>query len=159
MQTASRLMAMVAGVLLALASSATARTIYVPSDEPTVQRAVDAALPDDTISVAPGTYFEHIRIRSEDKNGITIEAADPANPPMLQGNTNVSSDGIRIEHAHGVTLRTLSVRDAYNGVRVNNATNTRVVGLRLENNALGVRIYLGRNNSVIDSTILGTRVE
>ena len=42
--------------------SATAATINVPGDYPTIQAAVNAALPGDTIIVAAGTYNEMVSI-------------------------------------------------------------------------------------------------
>jgi len=43
--------------------TAIAATIYVPDDYPTIQAAVDAANPGDTIIVSPGIYTEQIIIK------------------------------------------------------------------------------------------------
>ena len=46
--------------LLALASSAHAATLQVPAQHATIQAAVDAAAAGDTVSIAPGTYYEDV---------------------------------------------------------------------------------------------------
>ena len=48
--------------------------ILVPEEEPTIQAAVDAALPGDTISVAPGEYMEFIVIY--EKTDLTLLSRD-----------------------------------------------------------------------------------
>ena len=50
------------GILLASGSGLTqaSSTIRVPSEQPTIQAAIDAALNGDTILVAPGVYYENI---------------------------------------------------------------------------------------------------
>lgn len=45
-------------------AAATARRRIVPSDYPTIQAAIDAADPGDVVFVEPGTYREHVRLRS-----------------------------------------------------------------------------------------------
>lgn len=47
------------------------RTLRVPADHPTIQQAVDAAAPADTVLVSPGTYREHVRLRP----GIVLRSA------------------------------------------------------------------------------------
>ena len=68
--------AIVFGVLLALAfiaftGIASASTIYVPDDYSTIQAAVNAASPGDTIIVRDGTYTENVKV---DKKRLTIRS-------------------------------------------------------------------------------------
>jgi hypothetical protein len=145
-----------AGVLaFVLPTAGLGTTITVPTDSPTIQAAVDLAGPGDPILVQPGIY-QPVRIAGN-KAGITIEAADSARPPVIQGVRAESRDGIRVDHQDGIMLRNLVIRGAYDGVRLNNATNTLLVGLQLENNALDIRVNHGRDNSIIGCTILGMR--
>jgi hypothetical protein len=58
----------VALLAIATAQPALAATLRVPQDHKTIQAAVDASHPGDTISVAPGKYPERVRL----KPGITL---------------------------------------------------------------------------------------
>jgi hypothetical protein len=49
-------------LLLIVVGSAPAATLRVPADYPTIQAAIDASSPDDTVLVAPGTYLEMVSI-------------------------------------------------------------------------------------------------
>ena len=67
-------------------TAASAATINVPGDHPTIQGAVDAAIAGDTIVIAAGTYREQIKIDGKDLDlvgagtGATIvEAVDLVN--------------------------------------------------------------------------------
>ena len=64
--------------MLVISSSLLANTINVPADYPTIQAALTAANPTDTVLVQPGTYPENIFW--PDVNGITlISAGDSSN--------------------------------------------------------------------------------
>jgi hypothetical protein len=68
---------------LALPLPASSTTIHVPADQPTIQAGINAAIPGDTVLVAPGTYTgadnkeldfkgKAIVLRSEDGAGTTV---------------------------------------------------------------------------------------
>jgi len=67
-------------------------TSYVPNDYPTVQAAVDAASPGDTIIVRDGTYTEnidvnkdHLTIQSENGTDSTISQIPNSCDNMFEG--------------------------------------------------------------------------
>lgn len=57
-------------------------TIHVPADQPTIQAAISAAQPGDTVLVAPGTYLEHLDFQSK---AITITSSDGAGVTIVDG--------------------------------------------------------------------------
>ena len=52
--------------LLLISASAFSATINVPADETTIQAALDATGPDDTVLVAPGIYYENVTFPGHD---------------------------------------------------------------------------------------------
>ncbi|WP_197429915.1 right-handed parallel beta-helix repeat-containing protein [Auraticoccus cholistanensis] len=123
MRTPRRLVGAVLGTVLLLSgcsgaddvrpSGEGAVTIQVPGDAATVQAAVDAARPGDTVSVAPGVYHESVQIRTPD---ITLLGAD-RNGVVLDGE-GLKSNGVVVT-APRVTVANLTVRDYnLNGVLV-----------------------------------------
>jgi nitrous oxidase accessory protein NosD len=160
MQSAPRMGRWVAlaGVLRVLGAPAVApaAVIAVPADQATIQRAVDAAAAGDVVRVSPGVYQERVRITGA-RDGLTIEAADPADPPVVQGKTATSTDGIQVEGVDAVTLHALRIVDANTGVRLMRTAGAVLEDLRLENDGLGVKIVNGRGNTVRRSVVEGTR--
>ena len=89
----------------------TPKILRVPSDFPTVQMAVDAAIPGDLLLLAPGTYaeavvvrVEDVVIRGEDRNSVIFDGHDE-----IENGITVAADGVAIEN---LTLR----RYAFNGL-------------------------------------------
>ena len=67
-------------------------TLTVPTQYPTIQAAINAASPNDTIIVSPGTYVENINFYGKD---ITLTSTDPGDPTIVEstiidGNQNGS---------------------------------------------------------------------
>jgi hypothetical protein len=88
-------------------------TLTVPGDHPTIQEAVDAAQPGDTVLVGPGTYREAVTV---DVEGLTLRGTD-RNAVVLDGE-GIDSSGISVL-SPDVTVANLTVRDFnQNGVLV-----------------------------------------
>ena len=63
-------------------SVAQAATTYVPTDQPTIQAAIDAATPGDVIVVAPGTYWETIDFQGK---AITLRSSNGPSDTTIDG--------------------------------------------------------------------------
>lgn len=80
--------------------------LRVPSQYPTVQRAVDAARAGDLVLIAPGTYHEAVVVGPRSRE-IVIRGLD-RNRVVLDGRDRLG-DGIAV-HADGVVVENLTVR-------------------------------------------------
>ncbi len=145
-----------AAMLVGVGSAASAAVIQVPADQPSIQAAVDAAAAGDVVRVAPGVYPGKVRITGA-RDGLTIEAADPADIPVLRGNPATSTDGIQVEQVDGVTLRSLRIEGANVGVRLTRVDGALLQMLDIDDADLAVRIVGGRDNTVRAMVIDGTR--
>ena len=74
--------------------------LHVPTDQPTIQGAVDAAQPGDLILIAPGVYHEAVRvctanltIRGEDRNGSVLDGQS-----QLKNGFTALADNVVIEN-------------------------------------------------------------
>ncbi len=74
----------VLGFALSLVVGATAATLNVPADYPTIQAAIDAAVNGDEVVVAPGTYQENINFNGKT---ITVRSSDGPTVTTITGGT------------------------------------------------------------------------
>jgi hypothetical protein len=82
-----------------------------PTPYTTIQSAVDASGPNDTIKVCPATYSEQVRILGSTKNGITLtsttrRAAVIQAPPTFDRNR---PDLVSVEQARGVSIQRFTI--------------------------------------------------
>ncbi len=80
-------------------------TITVPQQQPTIQRAVDAAKPGDLIVVSPGVYHEAVKVTTP---YLTIRGVD-RNSVILEGDFR-RANGIHVIEADGVTVENMTAR-------------------------------------------------
>ena len=82
------------------------RVIGVPGDAPTIQAAVDMAVPGDLILVEEGVYAESVTV---DVDNIVIRGVD-RNKVILDGQGRYGN-GIRVAGANGVAVENMTARD------------------------------------------------
>lgn len=93
-----------------LAAIANAAELKVPGDFATIQQAVSAASPGDSILIAPGTYTLGNPVVIQDKS-LTLRAENPQSKPVLDGNGVQTLLVIQSTPAPGVTVDGLIFRD------------------------------------------------
>jgi hypothetical protein len=74
-----------AAVLTILAASSPAAIIHVPTDQPTIQQAINVANNVDLVLVSPGIYFEHIDYHGKP---ITVQSAEGPAQTIIDGSNN-----------------------------------------------------------------------
>src|SRR5260370_34055038 len=76
-------------VALLSAVSVAAAELHVPGDFATIQAALDAAQPGDTILVDPGTYRENLRFNGKN---VTLQGTDGPGGTTIQGTGGTTVD-------------------------------------------------------------------
>jgi len=157
-------LALVAALELIAPSAASAATRNVSPGQ-SIQAAIDAASPGDTIVVAPGTYRENIEIN---KDNIILQGtpggtvlAPPGAAKATHNACYVSAtnfDGICLASVSGVTVSGFTVR-GFPGVGIHSVDSDHltITNNRLNNNGLdGIADYGGSVNTISNNQASGS---
>lgn len=154
--------------------TATPRTIRVPTDYPTIQGAINAASPGDTIFVAAGTYYERIKVNKTltliGENPTTTKIDGQGAGPIV----NVTADyvaiknftiqngkyyvGIWVEDPSGVPIVSVSISknmftNNYACVIVSRGLGATITENTMKGNQYGIRVYSSKLTSITNNVI------
>jgi parallel beta-helix repeat protein len=122
-----------------------------PADFPTIQEAVDAANPGDTVFVFNGTYYENVVVNTT----INLEGEDMNNTVINGGGTGdvllITSNWVNIT---GFNITGGGSNSDEAGIKLQNVTNCIVFGNKLIMNAQdGIHLNSSSNNDINDNKI------
>jgi parallel beta-helix repeat protein len=159
---------------------ANSATIYVPDRYDTIQEAVNAANPGDTIIVRPGIYSENVFLNKtltligEDRNAtiingrglgnvIHVVSSDTAimNFTVHNSGNNPDDSGILLFGSVHTTIRNNIIRNNNIGVHLRHGSNDTLLidNLVLNNKASGIRLADNNNlNHIIGNTLMNNTV-
>ncbi|WP_432666775.1 NosD domain-containing protein [Wukongibacter baidiensis] len=121
------------------------KNLVVPTDFLTIQDAVNAAKPGDTIEVLEGVYFENVRITTD---RITIQSRE--DETVVLNGTGLSGTGFEIEQAEGVRIRGFFIINYSTGIFVGGKNHFITDIVATENSTFGI-VIRGQNQTVEDS--------
>lgn len=142
---------LVLGAALALAPAASAATIIVPDDNPSLAAAVKAAVPGDIIQVRPGDYPEIVRI-GPGQSFITIEGL--GGRPRFPGANR--KDGFVVRGVNNVTIAGFDFERRKTAVRLDLCTDCSLIDLNVTDCRAGVRARNSAGLFVVGSHVAGT---
>ncbi len=127
-------------------AKAAAATIYVPDDYSTIQAAIDAATPGDTIIVRGGIYCENVVINKS----LYLEAENRT--AIIDGNR--SGDAVRVTVSN-VVIRGFTVQNAeWAGIRLDWDSNSNtIIDNVMRNNGSGIVLQDSSKNRITNNSI------
>jgi len=128
-------------------------TRNVPAEYPSIQEAIDASNPGDTINVTKGTYYEHLVI-AKDR---LVLAGENAGATIIDGNQTGTAIKILANNVTitGFTIRESGMQYEDQGIYVYRSSNHTIVGNMIYNCHVAVRLHDSRDTRIIENTITG----
>ena len=127
-----------------------AGTIVVPDDYTTIQAAIDAALPGDTVFVRKGIYRENLFIGK----ALSLVGEDWQQTIIDGGGTGhvvyIKADNVKVT---GFTIKNSSSEYPYSGIYVDESHGCHIYGNNITAMYYGIRIYNSSNNYISQNYI------
>jgi parallel beta-helix repeat protein len=131
---------------VSLVGRCSAETIHVPVDFSTIEEAIRASAPGDTVLVGPGVYSAPIPI--EGRPSIALVADGPV---VIEADAD--RDGIVVVGSDAVTVSGFYVSGGRCGISVEASSRVSVTGNTVDGSLSGIRIHGGDRNSVTANVI------
>lgn len=144
--------------LINISFKLTSSTIEVPEDYPTIQAAVDAANPDDTIFVCNGTYKEHVNVNKT----LTLTGQNKTTT-IIDGNGTGTPLTIT---APNVTVTEFTIRSGptkppsfpLSAININSSSNTIQNNVITENDFCAISVTYHGNNTIKQNTMTNSTI-
>ncbi len=151
------LLSMSFSAITILPETASATTLYVggagPGNHTTIQEAIDAASPGDTVYVYSGTYEESVWVHKSlsvigESRDDTIIDANGLSPGVRITANWVNITGFTVTNTESATIL-----PAFLGIELEQANYCRIAGNSIEGNDMGIYAYRS-NGTVIDGNLI-----
>ncbi len=123
----------------------TGKTLYVPTQYPTIQAAIDSAVHGDTVYVFNGTYVENIVVNKR----ITLQGEGRSNT-VIDGN---GSDVVDIKSPH-VNISGFTIKNGGYGIYMVVGRDCRITDCDIHSNIHGIYLWRACRDNVISDCIL-----
>src|SRR5579872_6811323 len=102
-------------LLCATAPAFAQNTIHVPADQPSIQKAINAANNGDTVLVAPGTYSENINFSGK---AITVTSSGGAAVTIVDGGGTAPVATFKTNETTNSVLNGFTLRNGVGGISI-----------------------------------------
>jgi len=125
-------------------------TIHVPDEYGTIQEAINAAAPGDTVFVSEGLYYERVVVNKslalvgEDRETTVVDGQNSGT--IIQ----ITADNVRIT---GLKLQHTGWKWGWSGIKVTNANNCEIEGNFLFHTCHQIRLESSRESEIIGNII------
>jgi parallel beta-helix repeat protein len=136
-------------------AGSTSSTLRVPQDFSTIQAAIDAAAPGDTVSVAPGLYSGGI---TNNGKAITIESTGGAAVTTISGSSQGSVVNLAAEAGETPVLRGFTITDGHDGGVTTNGGPALIENNTITGNTASAGAGAGIRASASAATIRGNTI-
>jgi len=125
----------------------------------TIQRGVDMAVDDDTVVVAPGTYYENVVV---DDKALTLTGTDPGDPDIvlatiIDGGSNGTVVRLDGPEGNGATLTGFTVQNGGHGIHCTGGASITIAGNVIRANTVegaGAGVYIVSSPAVITDNVV-----
>ena len=157
-------------ILFVMMDVSSAAIIYVPDDYKTIQGAIDAASPGDTVIVRSGIYYENVHLNKQlsligegmptiDARGIGSAITITANNTLIKGfrcvNTfSQNAAGIKVESDGNIIRDNICKNNVYFGILLWNSSKNIIFNNTCEDNGGGIHLRNSSENRILMNTFI-----